>query len=181
MSANPLLIERNRAFADDFTQHDMPALPKLGTMVLTCIDARVDPAHVLGLELGDAVVFRNNGGRVTTAFIDEVAALALLVAKMTEMPEAKFDIVLMQHTKCGAEFFSNPDLASTLKDKIGVDVSANAITDQKSDLKGDIDRLKAATKLSGTLSVSAVLYDVETGLIEEIAPSRTLSDLRNHV
>ena len=74
MTATSLLLDRNRTFSRTFDQADQSALPKLGTLILTCIDARVDPAHVLGLNLGEAVVFRNNGGRVTRAFIDEVAA-----------------------------------------------------------------------------------------------------------
>ena len=57
------LIDGNLEFARSFNQGDLALLPRLSTLVLTCLDARVDPAHFLGLELGDAVVMRNIGGQ----------------------------------------------------------------------------------------------------------------------
>ena len=82
MSSTTTLLERNRQFAGDFSAADLPILPKLRTVVLTCGDSRVDPAHILGLKLGDAAVIRNNGGRVTLEVVHEIAALAFMVAKM---------------------------------------------------------------------------------------------------
>ena len=178
MTATSLLLDRNRTFSRTFDQADQSALPKLGTLILTCIDARVDPAHVLGLNLGEAVVFRNNGGRVTRAFIHEVAALSVMVAQMTGAPEAEFGILLMQHTKCGAQSFADPAFQALVKDRTGVDVSPNAITDQCADLLRDIDRLRDARQLPDGLRVSAVLYDVDRGVAVQIAPERTLKDLR---
>lgn len=178
MSSLPTLIDRNRGFADGFTAGELPVLPKLRTVVLACIDARVDPAHVLGLVLGDAVVARNNGGRVTRAFIDEMATIAVMVARMTGVGEASFDIVVMQHTQCGAERLADPAFQATLKDKLGVDVSESAITDQRADLLIDLDRLRDAPQLPGTLTVSALLYDVRSGRVEEISAPKTLAELR---
>ena len=65
MSSTTTLLHRNRQFASDFAAADLPILPKLRTVVLTCGDSRVDPEHILGLQLGDAVVIRNYGGRGT--------------------------------------------------------------------------------------------------------------------
>ena len=169
---------RNRSFALSFDAAGLPALPKLGTLILTCVDARVDPAHILGLRLGDAVVFRNNGGRVTPSFIDEVAALAILVAHRTGADEAAFSIVLMQHTQCGAKAFADPALQAQIKARADVDVSPSAIVDPASDLLTDIERLRRADKLPGSVRVAAMLYDVETGGVAEVAPERSLADLR---
>ena len=178
MTTLDLLKDRNRAFSSGFAGGDLPPLPRLGTLILACIDARVDPAYVLGLELGDAVVFRNNGGRVTQAFLDEVAALAALVARRTGEAEAGFDIVLMQHTKCGAQAFADPEFRADLKERIGVDVSGCAIRDQQDDLLADIAQLRDATNLPGAITVAALLYDVDEGKVREVAPTRTLKDLR---
>ncbi|MDU8913178.1 carbonic anhydrase [Aestuariicoccus sp. MJ-SS9] len=178
MTPNDILLDRNRDFAEGFAHADMPPLPRLGTLILTCIDARVDPAHTLGLGLGDAVVFRNNGGRVTQAFIDEVATLALMVARMTDQPEAGLNIVLMQHTKCGAQSLADPAFRARILESIGVDVSESAITDPESDLTTDIARLRDAPGLPDGTNVSAMLYDVETGQLRQIAPARSLADLR---
>lgn len=169
---------RNRSFATTFDGGEIPALPKLGTMVLTCVDARVDPAHVLALQLGEAVVFRNNGGRVTQAFIDEVVALAMLVAHRTGVDEANFAIVLMQHTKCGAQAFADPGFRDLIEQRTGIDVSPSAVVDPAHDLLVDIARLRDARTLPGSLRVAALLYDVKTGVAHEIAPERPLADLR---
>lgn len=178
MSENSVLYERNRLFAEDFAASELPVLPKLNTLVLTCIDARVDPAHVLGLELGDAVVLRNNGGRVTRSVIEEIATLSMMVAKLTQDETPAFNVVLMQHTQCGAQNFANPDFQDALKDKLGIDVSSYAITDQPTDLQTDIARLRDAPEIPGTLVVSALLYDVKSGRVTEIASPAKLSDLR---
>lgn len=173
------LTARNSSFASTIDASEMPALPKLNSMILTCVDARVDPAHVLGLQLGEAVVFRNNGGSVTRAYIDEVAALAILVAHRTGVDEAAFSIVLMQHTQCGANAFADPALHDLIETRIGADVSSSAITDPAQDLLEDIGRLRGAPHLPGGLKVSALLYEVETGRVREIASENTLAELRN--
>lgn len=177
MTDTSVLFDRNAQFAEGFDKADLPILPRLNTLLITCIDARVDPAHVLGLDLGDAVVIRNNGGRATRAVIEEIAALAAMVGKLTKAPPA-FNVVLMQHTQCGAQNFANPEFQATLKDKLGIDVSESAISDHDTDLNGDIARLRDAPVLPGTLTVSAVLYDVKTGQLSEIAAPATLADLR---
>jgi carbonic anhydrase len=59
------LVDRNLEFASSFNQGDLALPPRLSILIVTCLDARVDPAHLFGLELGDAVVMRNIGGRVT--------------------------------------------------------------------------------------------------------------------
>ena len=179
MTATALLLDRNARFSEGFDSGDMPALPKLGTMIRTCIDARVDPAHVLGLDLGDCVVFRNNGSRVTQNFVDEVTALAIMVAKMSGAMEAAFDIVLMQHTKCGAQSFADPQFQTLIKQRTGVDVTPNAITNQRSDLLADIQTLRDAPHIPGGIRVAAMLYDVETGIAQEVAPPTPLADLRH--
>ena len=116
MSSTTTLLSRNRDFASDFAAGDLPFLPKLRTVVLTCGDSRVDPAHILGLELGDAVVIRNNGARVTPEVVHEIATLAFIVAKLDGAERGPFELVIVQHTQCGAERFADPDVQRALKD-----------------------------------------------------------------
>lgn len=172
MSSTTTLLDRNRRFAGDFASHDLPILPKLRTVILTCGDARVDPAHVLGLELGDAVVIRNNGGRVTPAVVEEIAALTFMVVQMEGGEPGPFELVLMQHTQCGAERFADPNLQSALKKKTGIDVSSVAITDHELSLHEDVERLRNAPEIPGYIMVSGFIYDVQHGNIREvIAPA----------
>ncbi len=177
MTPQSELLNRNKAFASSFDKADLPILPTLQTLI-ACLDARTDPAHLFGLELGDAVVIRNTGGRVTRAVIEEVATLAALVRAAINGQEPRFNVILMQHTQCGAQRLAQPEMQAMMKDKLGIDVSEYAIHDQRSDLMGDIDRLCAAVQVPGGISVSATLYDVATGLVEEIAPAKSLQDWR---
>ncbi len=175
-SGTATLLDRNRRFAGDFAAADLPVLPKLRTVMLTCADARVDPAHVMGLELGDAVVIRNTGGRVTPEVVQEVAALAFLVGQMEGSTPGRFELVLMQHTQCGAERFADPQLQGALKAKLGVDVSHVAITDHEQSLREDIQRLRDAPELPGHIIVSGLLYDVRDGTVREVIAPAPLAD-----
>ncbi len=80
------LIDRNHDFASSFNQGDLPLLPRLSTLIVTCLDARVDPAHLFRLELGDAVVMRNIGGRVTDDVIEHIAILRGLAGLIPSLP-----------------------------------------------------------------------------------------------
>jgi len=172
MSNTTTLLNRNREFTSTFTAADLPVLPKLRTVVLTCGDSRVDPAHVLGLELGDAVVIRNNGGRVTQEVVHEIAALAFMVAMMDGDEPGPFELIIMQHTQCGAERFADPEFQRVLKEQIGVDVSSSAITDHEQSLREDVERLRSATEVPRHIVVSGFIYDVKNGFVREvIAPS----------
>lgn len=178
MSVQTDLLTRNAAFAENFDQAELPILPALRTVLLTCADARVDPAHVLGLDLGEALVIRNNGGRVTRAVIEEIAIIAVLVRSLTDGRDADFNVILMQHTQCGAQRLANPEMQALIHSELGIDVSSYAITDQATDLLMDIDRLCQATEVPDTITVSAMLYDVATGAAQEMAAPKTLGDWR---
>lgn len=178
MTVHSNIIDRNQKFANEFTEGEMPILPKLNTVLLTCGDARVDPAHVLSLELGDAVVLRNNGGRVTTAIVEEIATLAFMVAAMTSDSSPEFNVILMQHTQCGAERFADVAFQKAIKAKTGIDVSEHAITDHTKDLFADINKLVAATEIPNFLTISALLYDVKTRTVREVAAPKGFGNLR---
>lgn len=179
MSATTALLDRNRQFARDFTAAGLPALPKLRTVVLTCGDPRVDPAHILGLELGEVAVFRNNGGRVTQEVVDQIATLAFMVAKMEGEEPRPWELVLMQHTGCGAEHFADPDFQRALKQHIGVDVSASAIADHEQSLREDVERLRSAPNVPGYIVVSGYIYDVQTGHVREVIAPAPIASSRS--
>ncbi len=172
MSSTTTLQKRNRGFADTFAAGELPIIPKLRTVILTCADARVDPAHIFELDLGDAVVIRNTGGRVTQAVIEEVATLAFMVSMLDGGESNPFELVLMQHTQCGAERFANPDFQQALKKQTGVDVSSVAITNNEMNLREDVERLRNAPEIPGAIIVSGLVYDVKNGTVRQvIAPA----------
>src|ERR1700710_2694959 len=105
------LLERNEQFA---CTHAPPALgmPPRQLLIVTCLDPRVDPAIVLGLQLGDAPVIRNAGGRVTQPVIDDLAYLAFLAEQLfgRQGPaDTLFEVAVIHHTQCGTGFLADPD------------------------------------------------------------------------
>ena len=100
------LLERNEQFARTYTPVPL-GLPAAQVVVVTCLDHRVDPAIVLGLQLGDAPVIRNAGGRVTQAVIDDIAFLAFLAEQLfgRQGPaDTLFEVAVVHHTQCGTGF-----------------------------------------------------------------------------
>ena len=167
------LIDRNLEFASSFDQGDLAILPRLSTLVLTCLDARVDPAYFFGLDLGDAVVMRNIGGRVTDEVIEHIAilrALAVVLAGGTGL-----EVAIVHHTDCGASRFTNPEVRQKLGQAAGTGEAAIerlAITDPQTSVAEDLDRLRAAPTLSDELVVAGYVYDVTDGQVREtFAPS----------
>lgn len=80
----------------------------------------------------------------------------------------------MQHTQCGAERFADPNLQAALKNNLGIDVSAVAITDHDQSIKGDIERLRTAPEIPESIIVSGYIYDVQTGSVREVVAPAAL-------
>jgi hypothetical protein len=98
-------LERNRAFAAAGGHEGAVVFPNLRLFVITCLDPRVDPAHVLGLGLSDAMVLRNVGGRVTPEVINDVAFIARLAE--SALPDGP----LFDGSECpGTSMTSSPGL-----------------------------------------------------------------------
>ena len=95
-------LERNRAFAAAGGHEGAVVFPNLRLFVITCLDPRVDPAYFLGLDLSDAIVVRNVGGRVTPEVINDVAFIGQL-AENALPGRPPFEAAVIHHTQCGSE------------------------------------------------------------------------------
>ena len=173
------LMDRNQQFASTY-EGNLTIMPQFLTVVLACVDARVDPAHVVGLELGDVLVLRNAGGRVTR---DVELDLGILWALGNQMAGDKFQglsLAIMHHTDCGLERLVNPQLGRALSTKLGIDsaeIDALAITDHTQSIHRDIERLRRSSLVPNTLVVSGHMYDVTDGIMREIiAPAPLKSE-----
>jgi carbonic anhydrase len=163
-------LERNRAFAAAGGHEGAVVLPNLRLFVVTCLDPRVDPAHILGLGLSDAMVVRNGGGRVTDDVINTVAFIGQLVE--SRQPEGPlFEVAVIHHTQCGTGALADDGFRHRFAERIGVDESRlrdNAVLDPAATVIRDVERLRAATAISPRITVSGHVYDVETGLVERV-------------
>src|SRR5215475_827880 len=162
------LLERNEQFARAYTPTTL-GMPKASVVVVTCLDHRVDPATVLGLQLGDAPVIRNTGGRVTDSVIDDIAYLAFLAERLAggaNPPETLFEVAVVHHTQCGTGFLVDPSFRERAAAATGLSESAleaAAVVDPHVTVKADVERLLASPLLSAKVSVSGHVYDIATG------------------
>lgn len=177
-SATDTLLERNAELSTELSEKSFTLTPDLHALVLTCADHRVDPAQILGLQLGEAVVLRNPGGRVTPAFISELAVLAT-VAQLEGL-ETGFELIIMHHTDCGLTRLDEPEQRGLMAHYLGVeenDVAARHLTDPVASARADLELLRANPFIPRTLIASAVTYDIATGRVRIICPPAPLSEI----
>ena len=171
------LLDRNEQFARAYTPVPL-GLPTAQVLVVTCLDHRVDPAIVLGLQLGEAPVIRNAGGRITEAVIDDIAYLAFLAEQLfgRQGPaDTLFEVAIIHHTQCGTGFLADPDFRHRAAAATGVPeaaLDASAVADPDVTVKADVERLLASPLLSPKVSVSGHVYDIATGRVTTTLEAR---------
>jgi carbonic anhydrase len=170
-------LERNRAFAAAGGHQGAVVFPSLRLFVITCCDPRTDPAHFLGLGLSDAIVVRNVGGRVTPEVINDVAYLGQIAeTALTDGP--LFEVAIIHHTQCGTGALADDAFRRRYAERIGADESSlrdHAVLDPAATVTRDVERLRSAPAVSPRIAVSGHVYDVVTGLVETVIPSRDRS------
>jgi carbonic anhydrase len=172
------LLERNEQFARTYTAPAL-GLPTAQMVIVSCLDHRVDPAIILGLQLGDAPVIRNAGGRVTQAVIEDIAFLAFLAGQVFGAGQGAggslFEVAVIHHTQCGTGFLADPGFRDQAAEATGVSAAAleaSAVTDPHLTVKTDVERLLASPLISPKVSVSGHVYDIATGRLTTILDAR---------
>ncbi len=171
------LLDRNRSFAEQFEAGDLTIRPRMSTIILTCVDARVDPAHLFGLGLGDAVVIRNAGGRISRAVMEDLGILSVLAANMPGPGAMQPELVVIHHTDCGMSRLANPAIQEQVAERLGLgvdEVAAMAITDPTTSVRDDIERLRQTPGTPDQLVVSGFVYDAKNGTINQVVPPAPL-------
>jgi len=174
MSDIPQLIERNRRFAESFTHGGLSMRPRLSTFIVACVDARVDPGRIFDLELGDAVVMRNAGGRVTAAVLRDLNVLGFLASRVPGGTPMTPEVVVVHHTDCGMSRLVDPEAQRVLAERMGVEpsqIAAMAIPDPYQSVQADIQLLRDAPGVPDSLVIAGFVYDVATGLVAKVEPS----------
>ncbi len=170
------LLDRNRTFAEQFEEGDLAIRPRMSTFILTCLDSRVDPAHLFELGLGDAIVIRNGGGWITPAVLIDLGILGVLATNLpgtAQQPE----LVVIHHTDCGMGRLAIPTIQQQVAERLGLtvdEVAAMAITDPTTTVRDDIERLRHTPGAPDQLVVSGFVYDVADGTITEVVPPAPL-------
>ena len=150
--------EANRQYTEQLDIGNLPMPPARHVAVLTCMDARLDPAQFLGLEEGDALVVRNAGGRASD---DAIRSLVI-----SQQLLGTTDVVVVHHTDCGMLMFGNDDLRQRLREQLGVNASEVGFlpfADLEESVRDDVAALQASPFIPPDINVFGFVYDIKTG------------------
>jgi carbonic anhydrase len=163
MTVTDTLIENSKRYEEGFDKGDLPLPPGKKIAVLACMDARLNPYGLLGLEEGDAHVIRNAGG-----VVDDDAIRSLTISQNLLGTE---EIVLIHHTDCGMLTFTDEQLAQKLEDETGQrpEWHAHAFADLEGDVRAGVERIKSSPFVPNSDSVRGFVYEVETGALREVS------------
>src|SRR5215472_13094043 len=173
------MLQRNKGFAAQQSAGGtlMPslprALPNVKAIIIGCADMRVDPAHVLGIKPGEAVVMRNIGGRITPGLLEQLGLLGRIGEVAGEIPGAggEFHIIVMQHTDCGiTRLTDNPDMLAHYFQIQESQLKTKSVPDPRAAVRSDVALLRAIPALPSAWIISGLVYDVVTGLVDVVAP-----------
>ena len=162
MSVIDELVRNSETYAEGFDKSDLPMPPAKKLAIVACMDARLNPYALLGLNEGDAHVIRNAGGVVTD---DEVRSLAISQRLLgTE------EIMLIHHSDCGMLTFNDEEFSRQVEDDTGIrpEWSAEAFEDLDEDVRESIGRIKSSPFIPKKDAVRGFVYDVKTGTLREV-------------
>ena len=186
MSVLPEVLASNTSYATGFDKGALPMPPGRRFAILTCMDARLDPAKYAGLSEGDAHVIRNAGGRAS----DDAIRSLVISYKLLGTQEW----FVIHHTNCGMEFFSDELMGNLLAQSLdtaelgpdgfrdvgngpgspeGRNINWLTIPDQEQSIIEDVTRIRTHPLVPGRIPIYGYLYNVQTGRLEEIPDATT--------
>jgi carbonic anhydrase len=166
MTAIQDLVDRN-AVRPGTGPGPLVGRPSLRIAVVACMDARLDPVQLLGLQLGQAHVIRNAGGVVTD---DVIRSLAVSQRKL-----GTTEVMLLHHTKCGMVTFTDEEFWSELQEATGLRPvwAVETFRDPEADVRQSMERVHRSPFLVNTTAVRGFVVDVDTGDLAEVLPPRS--------
>jgi carbonic anhydrase len=158
------LIQANQAYARSHRLAGFDGVAHAGVAMVTCMDSRIDPLRMIGLQAGDAKILRNPGGRVTDqSLIGLVLSVNLLGVDR---------ILVVQHTRCAMASQTEQELRARLAETSGQDASdlrLDVISDQLASITTDVAKARAHPLIPTSVEIGGFLYDVDTGLLAPVA------------
>jgi carbonic anhydrase len=158
------LLEANRTYAEtEFATGGFDGVAHAGVAIVTCMDSRIDPLRMVGLAPGDAKIFRNPGGRVTTNALEALVLGAHLLGVER--------ILVVPHTRCAMASHTEQELRQRVGASAGKDASwqgFHVIADQRAALLADVRAVRSHPLIPESVAIGGFLYDVDTGLLEQL-------------
>ena len=157
------IFAANQAFANSFEHSHLTGTATRGLAIVTCMDSRISPLAVVGMQAGDAKILRNAGARVT----DDVLRTLVLATYLLGVKR----VLVMPHTDCRMANNSEAEIHAKINKQHGVDtrsIEFRTVDDQQSALIGDVIRIRTFPLLPKDLVVVGAIYDVATGLLNAV-------------
>ena len=164
MAVRDEVLEANRSYAGSFDKGDLPVPPRRRLAVVTCMDARLDPAKFLGLDEGDAHVIRNAGGVVS----DDALRSLVISHWLLGTQEA----LVIAHTGCGMLTVTNEDIHAKLADEAGADATGIdflPFPDLDESVRASVERVRSSDRLPDSFNATGYVYDCSTGALREVS------------
>ena len=163
MSAFDDVLAANAEYTKTFQDPDLPGQAAAGLAVVTCMDSRIDPLGMLGLDRGDAKILRNAGGRVT----EDVLRTLVLAAHLLGVRR----VLVAQHTDCRMAKVTDEEAHAAIREQSGLDTRSlefRTMPDQREALLGDVQKIRSSPYLPADLAVAGAVLDVRTGRLDVV-------------
>ena len=162
MSVTDELVRNAERYAATFAKGDLPMPPGKQVVVIACMDARLNPYGLLGLQEGDAHVIRNAGGVVTEDVIRSLAISQRLLGTR--------EIILIHHTDCGMLTFTDDQVKAQIEADTGIrpPFALEAFPNPEQDVRQSIARIAASPFVPHKDQVRGFVYDVKSGRLNEV-------------
>ena len=157
------LFEANSEFVKSFKSQELTGQARKGLAIITCMDSRIDPLRIVGMQPGDAKILRNAGARVT----EDVLRTLVLATHLLNVDR----VLVMPHTDCRMASGTEEEIHSAIKERSGVDtrsIEIRTVKDQLAALASDLIRIKSFPLLPSDLSITGAIYDVKSGKLNKI-------------
>ncbi|MFD4540299.1 carbonic anhydrase [Streptomyces bauhiniae] len=164
------LTSRNADFAQTQYTEGLRMMPAMKTIVIGCVDPRVDPAAVLGARQGEIAVIRNVAGRVTPRTLEELVMLRKVSQAAGGDLGPGWELIVLQHTNCGITLIEDDQqLLAPYFETDETGLAEQAVGDPRTAIAHDVAALRGESRLQGA-RVSGLLYDVTTGSVDVVVP-----------
>lgn len=157
------LLAANRTFATTLHEPNFTGKAEAGVLMVTCMDSRIEPLRMIGLDLGDAKILRNPGGRVT----DPVLVGIVLGVDLLGVDR----VLVIEHTRCAMGTSTEEEMRANLAKSTGQDttwMTLGMVDDQRAALAIDVQRVTSHPLIPASVQVGGFIYDVDSGLLEPV-------------
>ena len=157
------LFEANSEFVKNFKSQELTGQALKGLAIITCMDSRIDPLRIVGMQPGDAKILRNAGARVT----EDVLRTLVLAKYLLNVDR----VLVMPHTDCRMASGTEDEVHAAIKERSGVDtrgIEIRTVKDQVAALNADLVRIKSFPLLPSDLAVTGAIYDVKSGKLNPL-------------